>query len=51
MAGKPPRLPPSMRGVKKRLGREYIWLLNSDGKPEKHYLDNYRDTKKTKDDK
>lgn len=45
------RLPPKMRGVKKRNGRKYIWLLNHEGKPEKHFLDQYGSkTKRPKDE-
>lgn len=42
-----------MRGIKKMNGREYIWLLNHEGKPERHYLDDYREKTKrpTKDGK
>lgn len=42
------RLPPKMRGVKKLKGRQYIWLLNHEGKPERHFLDDYR-AKRPKD--
>jgi hypothetical protein len=42
------QLPPNMRGVRKMNGRKYVWLLNSDGTPEKHFLDEHRDKPKTK---
>jgi hypothetical protein len=43
------RLPPQLQGRKKMNKRWYVWLLDHQGIPQKHWLDEYKSKDKSKD--